>query len=110
LEVKQFQTILSLIDNELKNANNKFPQFQSRHESFGVMLEEFQEADKEIKDIKTGIIQDYWKLCRESKNIPLGDNEAKNLLKHLEADVVNAISELIQVGAMVQKAKKLEEK
>lgn len=111
-----------LIENELKAANNKFPPFQSRHEAYGVLLEEYEEIKEEIDDIGTGIIKDYWKLCRKLKNknqvapglvdkgyySTYGDKEAKKLLDNLEAAINCSFKELIQLGAMVQKAKILE--
>jgi hypothetical protein len=97
-----------LIEKELAAANDKFPPFQSRHEAYGVLLEELQELQEEIDDISYGIMQDYWKLCRGSKNC--SHEEAKKLLDALEAAINCAFKELLQLGAMVQKSKKLEEK
>jgi hypothetical protein len=97
-----------LIENELKAANDKFPPFQSRHEAYGVLLEEYEELSAEIDDIGTGILKNYWRLCRESKK--RDSEEAKKLLEALEAAINCSFKELIQLGAMIQKAKILEEK
>lgn len=99
-----------LIENELKAANKKFTPFQSRHEAYGVLLEEYEEIKEEIDDIGTGIIKDYWRLCRDSKTKAYGDMEANRLLDCLDAAINCAFKELIQLGAMVQKAKTLENK
>jgi hypothetical protein len=96
-----------LIENELKVANDKFPPFQSRHEAYSVLLEELQELQEEIDDISYGIINDYWQLCRGSKK--RNSEEAKKLLDSLESAINCAFKELIQLGAMVQKSKNLEE-
>jgi hypothetical protein len=95
-----------LIENELKAANDKFPPFQSRHEAYGVLLEEYEELSAEIDDIGTGILKNYWRLCRESKK--RDSEEAKKLLEALEAAINCSFQELIQLGAMIQKAKELE--
>jgi hypothetical protein len=97
-----------LIENELKAANDKFPPFHSRHEAYSVLLEEYQEFKEEIDDIGEGILVDYWKLCRGSKNF--SHEEAKRLLDCLETAINCAFKELIQLGAMVKKAKNLEKK
>lgn len=90
-----------LIENELREANNKFPEFQSRHEAYGVLKEE-------LDDIGTGILIDYWQHCRNDKYNKYGNKDTNNLLDCLEAAVNCAMKELIQVGAMIQKAKFLE--
>ena len=95
-----------LIENELKVANDKFPPFQSRHEAYSVLLEELQELQEEIDDIGEGILLDYWQLCRESKK--RNSEEAKKLLDSLESAINCSFKELIQLGAMVKKAKILE--
>jgi hypothetical protein len=95
-----------LIENELKAANDKFPPLQSRYEAYGVLLEEYEELSAEIDDIGTGILKNYWRLCRESKKCD--SEEAKKLLEALEAAINCSFQELIQLGAMIQKAKELE--
>jgi hypothetical protein len=94
-------TIKKLIDLELERANNKFPQFKSRHEAYGVMLEEAEEAAEELEDIYESITAYYWEACRRD------EEEVADLLIHLENGVNCAIKELIQLGAMIQKAKKI---
>jgi hypothetical protein len=94
-------TIKKLIDLELERANSKFPRFMSRHEAYGVMLEEVEEAAEELEDVYEGITVDYWAVCRRDKE------EVADLLIHLENGVNCAIKELIQLGAMIQKAKKI---
>jgi len=95
-----------LIENELKAANDKFPPFQSRHEAYGILCEEYEELCEEIDDIGEGILVDYWQLCRNSKNC--GPEEAKKLLEALESAINCGFKELIQLGAMIQKSKELE--
>lgn len=100
-----------LIENELKAVNKKFPPFASRHEAYGVLKEEMEELFTEIEDIKIGILDDYWELCRKFKNknqvapglvekgyySTYGDKEAKKLLDNLEAAINCSFKELIQL-------------
>lgn len=106
MKEKNSNSIEGLIEHELYEANQKFPQFQSRHEAFAVMLEEYEELTNEIEDIETGILEDYWNnYCKNSKaNLPNVDT----LLDCLDAGIICAIKELIQLGAMVRKAKMFE--
>jgi hypothetical protein len=104
--------ILDLIEEELKEANNIYPLFQTQHEAYGVMREELEEAWDEFKLIKKGILIDYWDLCKNDKD---GDKAIRikvinELLRLLEGDVINCIKELIQLGAMLKKAKMLNDR
>jgi hypothetical protein len=101
---------ISLFENELREANKEFPLFQSRHEAYGVMKEELEEVIEEIKDIEIGILEDYWKLCRNSKNKQHNDKNCNILLNCLESAIICSMKELIQLGAMVKKARLLENK
>lgn len=103
-----FKMIEMLINTELGKANKEFPQFQSRHEAYGVMLEEFEEAETEFQDIKTGLLKDYWDKCKNSKTATSKDTLF--LLDCLEAAIKCNIKELLQLGAMVIKSKTLENK
>lgn len=111
-----------LIDNELKAGNEQNPPFHSRHEAYGVMKEEYEELKAEIDDIGIGVLEDYWKLVRRFKHkdtvapglvekgyySTYGDKEAKKLLDLLESAIKCSFKELLQLGAMVKKAKNLE--
>jgi hypothetical protein len=99
---EKFNEIDILIKNELDRANKMFCLFNSRHQAYGVMKEEFEELIDEIKDIEIGINTDYWNLCKND-NEEIGD-----LLLHLECGIKNAIIEMIQLGAMIEKTKILE--
>lgn len=112
-----------LIENELNKANKQNPPFHSRHEAYGVLKEEYEELKAEIDDVGTGILEDYWKLAKKFKhkntvNQTLvedgyysiyGDKETNKLLNFLEASIKCSFKELLQLGAMVKKAKNLEE-
>jgi hypothetical protein len=80
--------------------------FNSRYEVYGVFKDKYEKIKEEIDDIGDGILVDYWKLCRESKNSD--SEEAKKLLEALEAAIDCSHQGLIKLGAMVKKAKNLE--
>jgi len=96
-----------LIDEELKEANKIYPLFQTEHEAYGVMREELEEAAEEFRNIKEKILQDYWKLCRNSKYHLDNKKVTSRLLNKIEQLILDNLKELIQLGAMVKKAKML---
>jgi len=96
-----------LIEEELKEANKVYPLFQTEHEAYGVMREELEEAAEEFNNIKEGIIRDYWKLCRNSKYHLDNKKVTSKLLNKIEQSILHNLKELIQLGAMVKKAKML---
>jgi hypothetical protein len=108
-----------LIEIELEEANKKFSPFSSRHEAYGVLLEEYEEMKAEIEEIKAEL-NHYWTACKMLKNDEIkeyimsgywstyGDEHTARILTCLERAVQKTISEAIQIGAMVLKAKRLE--
>lgn len=94
-----------LIEEELKEANNIYPLFQTCHEAYGVMREELEETSEEFKNVKERILQDYWKLCRNDKFNINNKGTTDKLLTKLEIHILDTLKELIQLGAMVKKAK-----
>lgn len=96
-----------LIEEELQEANKVYPLFQTEHEAYGVMREELEEASEEFRDIKERILQDYWKLCRNSKYHLDNKKVTSKLLNKIEQSILHNLKELIQLGAMVKKAKML---
>lgn len=99
-----------LIEEELKEANKVYPLFQIEHEAYGVMREELEEAAEEFNNIKEGILKDYWKLCRNSKYHLDNKKVTSKLLNKIEQSILYNLKELIQLGAMVKKAKLLNER
>lgn len=104
-----FNPIFELVEKELKRSNEIYKDvFHSRHESFGVLKEEFEEAKREMNDVETGIMCDYWKqVTRHNHDNP---TDTIKLLNALQFGILNSINELIQVSAMIEKAKKLEKR
>lgn len=105
-------TLSRLIQDELSRANNilNLPQFQSRHEAYAVLKEEFEEAMQEINDLGAGIEVDYWKACRYDKEPEHDKHNTLKLLMCMEAATICGIKELIQTAAMIRKAKLFEER
>jgi len=102
--------LIKIILHELKKANIVFPAFQCRHTAYGVMKEELEEVMLEIDDISIGILKDYWKKCRENKkeNSLESKEQTLSLLDALYYGILNAMAELSQLAAMVEKSKNLE--
>ena len=94
-----------LINEELERANEKFPPFQSLHEACAVTFEEVEELREQIEKIELSM-KWYWILCKGSKNTTVG--QLKNLLDDLDVSIISAFEELIQVAAMIKKARRLQ--
>ena len=93
------QDIKALVQKELESANKKYPAtFRSRHEAYGVMLEEFEEANCELIACKmyVGEFKYSMKVDGECK-------EKTNLIK-LKERAENLMAEAGQLAAMAQKA------
>ena len=88
--------IHTLIQEELEEANQIHPLFQSPHEAYAVMLEELEEAEEELQWIKKQLGQ-MWSLIRN-------DCGVEEILHKIKGHAVFATQEAIQVGAMAQKA------
>jgi len=89
--------IQKLINAELKEANEKFPLFNSLHEGQSVLKEEIDETGDEFEDIKD-LYRDLWTATKENNlrfALEISDiiqNKAEHLIK-----------ESIQVAAMAEK-------
>ena len=100
-----YKQIEAIINQELIRANNMNPLFSSIHEAYAIMKEEFEEVEIEIENIGIGLLDDFWKLCRDSKKTY--KQEIFNTLETIEKDCKKAIIELIQLSAMCKKSKKI---
>jgi hypothetical protein len=69
--------------------------FKSRHESYAVILEEFEEAEHEIEIVKDAL-NCYWSCVKQDVN------ESGELMAIAEK-AISAAAELIQVSAMARK-------
>lgn len=97
--------IFNIIGVELEHANNNHPQFHSRHEAYAIMLEELQEAKESASITENELLKEYWKMCRNEKDTEqFGKHDALDLLCSMRNNNIDAIKELIQFGAMIEKA------
>jgi len=87
------------INNEYDRAAKKFgPKNNSLHESYAVILEEFEEAQLELDLFKT-FLRNFWNNTKENNS-----ESAFNNLKDMQERAEQAACELIQVAAMCHKA------
>ena len=90
--------IKALIADEHYRANQEHdPIFASNHEAYAVILEELCETIDEVKEVDKQL-QELWRNVRNDE--PIGEiaDEAMNY-------VIKAIQEMVQVGAMLRKAR-----
>lgn len=99
------EIIKDMIQDELNEANKKFPLFQTPHEAYGVLREELEEFNDEFKEIKQSILVDYWDLCKNNNQYNNIKYMNDRVLDKLDYTILNALGELIQLAAMVKKAK-----
>lgn len=93
--------IEKLINEELQNANKKFPLFSSWHEAYAVILEEVEEANNEA-DVMCNLYLD--RLWHDIKAKASSEADRFENINMLRWHTVRAIEELIQVAAMCDKA------
>lgn len=91
------ETIIELVNQELKDANKKYPLFHSPHEAYGVLLEEADEVMFEVDRIDDAMA-DMWRRVKT-------DLDIEKTADYIYAHAVNGIRELIQVAAMCEKIK-----
>lgn len=87
--------IHTLIQEELEEANQIHPLFQSPHEAYAVILEELEETKEELVACE-GLLMDMWHRIRN-------DWGTEELLKKMQHHAVYMIQEGIQCAAMCQK-------
>lgn len=93
--------IEKLINDELRAANKKFPLFSSWHEAYAVILEEVEEAQREMEMLVGAKLPNFWASIK-CKSCP--ENVYLEYMGNIRYFAVRAIEELIQVAAMCDKA------
>ena len=89
------QDVEKLVQKELESANQRFPMFRSDHEGAAVIFEEIEEADDELKSIKS-VFEELWYTVKSNES-----NEP--WVSRVMEYSVNLACEAIQVAAMAQK-------
>lgn len=93
-----------LVADELERANEEFPLFHSKHEAYGVLLEEFAEAHDEWEHF-VSMISDTGSCAFNDR-----DEELKRSRMHARHRAMYCIAELIQCVAMLDKWTQSEDK
>lgn len=96
------EKIMALVEEELRDANEKHPQFASHHEAYAVILEEVEETRVELDGVED-FLQIIWRNIKNDNNDGFG-----MYLDVMETCAMAAIQEAIQVVAMCEKARRLE--
>ena len=98
--VETEKLVNELIQAEYKNACEKFgDKYHSLHEGYAVLLEEVEEANTEFKIVKS-LKRILWAKLR---NVDFQFYSEKEIIDKLIETIVNTMSELAQVGAVLQK-------
>ncbi len=92
------EEIKKLIAQEKQRANEIHGDFNSPHEGYAVLLEEYEEAADELRKLECHIA-DLWRSVKHDEIISLSN------FSYLERIANNFILEAIQVAAMVEKYK-----
>ena len=87
--------IHTLIQEELEEANQIHPLFQSPHEAYAVILEELEEAEEELECCRR-LLEEAWVRCRS-------DCGMVDIMYKLKGHAVFAAQEIIQLAAMADK-------
>ena len=98
--VKLNKEVLEMAEKELERANEKFPQFRSRHEALGVLAEELWEVGLEVEDAKIS-----YELIKRGV---FSDIDTDTLMLHvdrMERVLALGVAEAIQSIAMLKKFK-----
>lgn len=89
--------VVNLIEKELESANKKFPMFRSEHEGYAVMLEEYEEAEKEQKVVQA-LMKEMWDGIKNNDQ-KLFELDARLIYDHAK----DWACEVIQTAAMAKK-------
>lgn len=93
--------VQELVTFELERANTIHPpKFNSMHEAYAVILEEYEEAEREISIFKDALGWSVWRNIKDDCY-----ELACAGFKDIERIAIAAASEMIQVAAMARKAR-----
>ena len=87
-----------IVKKELQEANKAFRAFESTHEGYAVVLEEFEEL-KERFDQTEEILKNVWLLTEQNAT----KETFKAVLEDANAITIQLVAEAVQTAAMFQK-------
>jgi hypothetical protein len=87
--------IQKLVNEELEEANKKYPLFHSDHEAYAVIKEEIEECEEDIRKMEM-VLSYFWSNTKRDKN-------SDNLIIGIKKIAMHAAAEAIQVAAMCDK-------
>lgn len=85
---------------ELNRANTKFPLFNSPHEGYAVTLEEIEEAQEAMENVKSSM-KVLWERVKGVEIACFLDDETKPMAIYNQA--IDAACEMVQAAAMLLK-------
>lgn len=98
---KIIKALESLAKKEYENASAEHGnKFNTPHEAYAVMKEEYEEAEKELNNIDVGLNKHFWKHTKD-------DNTFTNeTVQEIYVDAILGAYELLQLAAMAYKTNK----
>lgn len=91
----ELSKIQELVDEELKEANKKYPLFSSDHEAYAVIMEELEETEENVNSMGYCATA-MWAGVKRNKSV-------KNNIEGLKDLALKTAAEAIQVAAMCDK-------
>lgn len=90
------EEIQRLVNEELKEANKKYPLFHSDHEAYAVIKEEVEECEDDMREMQM-VLSYFWNRVKRDKN-------SDDIIQGIKKIAMHAAAEAIQVAAMCDKA------
>lgn len=90
--------VTKLVDFELDMANKEYGErFNSAHEAYAVMKEEYEEAKEALTDVSIFLHECFWTGCRHD------ENNCIDFAEDIRNEAIKTSCECIQVAAVAQK-------
>lgn len=91
----ELSKIQALADEELKEANKKYPEFSSDHEAYAVIKEEVEECKEDVQEMEM-VLSYFWGKVKRNRS-------SNDLISGMKKIALEAAAEAIQVAAMCDK-------
>lgn len=92
----ELSEIQRLVNEELKEANKKYPLFHSDHEAYAVIKEEVEECEDDMREMQM-VLSYFWSKVKR-------DKKSDDIIQGIKKIAMHAAAEAIQVAAMCDKA------